>query len=103
LKITRDPEAKIEINNRLEEKQRLIAMETEARKKAAQMRINNLYKTSTGKINPETFYCIEEKLASREILSLEVNGIVITDSEVIVRIMQEWNELIAQHTTTVYR
>jgi hypothetical protein len=31
-------------------------METEAREKAAQMRISNFYKTGTGKMNPETFY-----------------------------------------------
>jgi hypothetical protein len=43
LKRTRDAQAKIEINNRLEEIQRTLAMETEAREKAAQMRISNFY------------------------------------------------------------
>ncbi len=47
-------------------------------------------------MNPETFYCIKEKHASREIPSLEVNGTVITDPEEIVRIMQDWYENTAQ-------
>ncbi len=100
LKRTRDPEAKIEINNRLEEIQRTLATETEAREKAAKMRINNFYKTGTGKMNPETFYCIKEKQPNREISSLEVDGAVITDSEEIIRVMQEWYETTAQYTTT---
>jgi hypothetical protein len=50
-------------------------------------------------MNPETFYCIKEKHASREIHSLEVGGRNITDSEEIVRTMQEWYEITAQHTT----
>jgi hypothetical protein len=74
-------------------------METEAREKAAQMRISNFYKTGTGKMNPETFYCIKEKHANREISSLEVNGTVVTDPEEIVRVMQEWYEDTAQLTT----
>jgi hypothetical protein len=99
LKNTRDPQAKIEVNNRLEDIQRTLAMKTEAREKAAQMRINNFYKTGTGKMNPETFYCIKEKHANKEISSLEVNGTVITDPEEIVRVMQEWYEDTAQLTT----
>jgi hypothetical protein len=74
LKNTRDPQEKIEVNNRLEEIQRTLAMETEAKEKAAQMRIKNCYRLETGKMNPETFYCIKEKHASREISSLEVDG-----------------------------
>ncbi len=74
-------------------------METEAREKAAQMRISNFYRSGTGKMNPENFYCIKEKHASREISSLEVNGAVITDLEEIVWVMQEWYETTAQHTT----
>ena len=99
LKRTRDPQAKIEVNNRLEEIQRTLAMETEAREKAAQMRISNFYRSGTGKMNPETFYCIKEKHASREIPSLEINGIVITDPEEIVRVMQDWYENTAQTST----
>ncbi len=87
------------MNNRLEDIQRTLAMETEAREKAAQMRISNFYKTGTGKMNPETFYCIKEKHANREISSLEVNGTVVTDPEEIVRVMQEWYEDTAQLTT----
>jgi putative component of toxin-antitoxin plasmid stabilization module len=41
MKRTRDSQAKIEINNRLEEIQRTLAMETEVRELAAQMRIKN--------------------------------------------------------------
>jgi hypothetical protein len=48
------------------------------------MRINNFYKTGTGKMNPETFYCIKEKQPNREISSLEVDGAVITDPEEII-------------------
>jgi hypothetical protein len=61
LKNIRDQQAKIEINNRLEEIQRTLAAETEVREKAAQMRINNFYRLGTGKMNPETFYFIKEK------------------------------------------
>jgi hypothetical protein len=50
-------------------------------------------------MNPETFYCIKEKHASREILSLEVNGIIITDPKEIVRIMQDWYENTTQTST----
>ncbi len=67
-------------------------METEAREKAAQMRISNFYRSGTGEMNPETIYFIKEKHASREIPSLEVNGIVITDPEEIARVMQDWYE-----------
>jgi hypothetical protein len=73
-------------------------METEAREKAAQMKINNFYRSGTGNKNPETFYCIKEKHASREISSLKVNVTVITDPEEIVRVMQEWYETTAQAT-----
>ena len=57
IKNTRDPIEKREINNRLEELQRSISSEIESREQAAQMRIKNFYKTGTGKMNPETFYC----------------------------------------------
>ena len=50
-------------------------------------------------MNPETFYCIKEKQASREIHSLTVDGRNITDPEEIVQIMQNWYEDTAQHTT----
>jgi len=72
-------------------------METESREQAAQMRIRNFYKTGTGKMNPETFYCIKEKQASREIHSLTVDGRNITDPEEIVQIMENWYEDTAQH------
>ncbi len=75
-------------------------METEAREKAAQMRTSNFYRSGTGKMNPETFYCIKEKHASREIPSLEVNGTIITDPEEIVRIMQDWYEYTSTPQTT---
>ncbi len=76
-----------------------MAIETEAREKAAQMKINNFYRSGTGNMNPETFYCIKEKHPRREISSLEVNGTVITDPEEIVCVMQEWYETTAQATT----
>jgi hypothetical protein len=63
------------------------------------MRIRNFYKTGTGKMNPETFYCIKEKQASREIHSLTVDGRNIKDPEEIVQIMQNWYEDTAQHAT----
>ncbi len=92
------PNRKREINNRLEEVQRSLSMETESREQVAQMRKRNFYKTGTGKMNPETFYCTKEKQASREIHSLTVDG-RITDPEEIVQIMQNWYEDTAQHTT----
>ncbi len=55
IKNTRDPIEKREMNNRLEEVQRSLSIETESREQAAQMRIRNFYKTGTGKMNPETF------------------------------------------------
>ncbi len=59
--------------------QRSLAMETEAREKGTQMRISNFYRNGTRKMNSETFYCIKEKHASREIHSLEINGRNTTD------------------------
>ncbi len=79
--------------------QRSLAMEMEARKKAAQMQISNFYRTGTWKINPETLYCIKEKHASREIHSLQVNGRNIIDPEETIWTTQEWYEITAQHTT----
>jgi hypothetical protein len=99
IKNTRDPIEKREINNRLEEVQRSLSMETESREQAAQMRIKNFYKTGTGKMNPETFYCIKEKQTSREIHSLTIDGRNITDPEEIVQIMQNWYEDTAQQST----
>jgi hypothetical protein len=63
------------------------------------MRKSNFYRSGMGKMNPETFYCIKEKHASREFISLEVNGIIITDLEEIVRIMQDWYENTTQTST----
>ena len=40
---------KTEVNNRLEDMQRSLAMETEARGKEAQMQISNFYRTGTKK------------------------------------------------------
>jgi hypothetical protein len=74
IKSTRDPIEKREINNRLEELQRSISSEIESREQAAQMRIKNFYKTGTGKMNPETFYCIKEKQTSSKIHSIMVDG-----------------------------
>jgi hypothetical protein len=42
---------------------------------------------------------IQEKHASREIPSLEINGTVITNPEEIVRVMQDWYENTAQTST----
>ena len=67
IKNSRNQQMKTEINNRLEDVQRSLAMETEAKEKAANMKISNFYKIGTGKMSPETFYCIKEKQASREI------------------------------------
>jgi exonuclease III len=99
IKAARNPIEKREINNRLEEVQRSLAMETESREKAAQMRISNFYKTGTGKMSPETFYCIKERHPNREIHSLTVDGRNITDPEEIVHTMQNWYENTAQHMT----
>ncbi len=63
------------------------------------MRIKNFYKAGTGKMNPETFYCIKEKQTSREIHSIMVDGRNITDPEEIVQTMQNWYEDTAQHLT----
>jgi hypothetical protein len=52
-----------------------------------------------GKMNPETFYCLKEKHASKENSSLKVNETVIPNPEDIVRTMQEWYGATAQHTT----
>ncbi len=99
LKQARTPQRKIEINNTIIDIQRTLSTEVEAKDKASQMRIGNFYKTRTGKMTPETFYCIKEKNPGRDILSLEHEGRIVTDPEEIINIMQEWYEETAQRDT----
>jgi hypothetical protein len=43
-------------------------MEMEAREKAAQMRINNFYRSDTGNINPETFTASKKNMQAEKSL-----------------------------------
>jgi hypothetical protein len=54
-----------------------------------------------GKMNPETFYYLQEKHVSRENSSVKVNGTVITNPEDIVWTVQEWYGATAQHNFTL--
>ena len=50
-----------------------------------QMRISNFYRSRIGKMTPETFFCVKDKHANKDIHTLEHEGRTITDSEEIVR------------------
>ena len=84
-------ESRIAINTSISDAQRKLANELEAKDKAAQLRINNFYKTNTGKMVPVTFNCIKEKRGSRDIHNLILdNDITLTDNEAITTEMQNW-------------
>jgi len=99
LKRTRQAQEKEDINQQIEDIQRRISNEIEAKDKASQMRISNFYKTNIGKMVPETFYCAKDKRAPRKIHTLENEGQVITDQEEIVQVMQQWYERTAERVT----
>jgi hypothetical protein len=72
-KNTRDPQAKIDVNNWWKKIQRFLTT--------------------------NTFCCLKENHVSRENSSVKVNVTVIANPEDIVRTMQEWYGATAQHTT----
>jgi hypothetical protein len=86
------PEAKQDIADRVTHLQHELSSALEARDTASTMRIRNFYKTATGKMVPETFYCIKEGNRSRAIHKLEQEGRTVTDPEEIITIMQQWYE-----------
>jgi hypothetical protein len=45
-----------------------LKMEAELKEKAKQTRIQNFYKSKTGKLNSMTFYAVKEKQGSRDII-----------------------------------
>jgi hypothetical protein len=99
LKRTRQAQEKDDINQQIEDIQRRIGNEIEAKDKASQMRISNFYKTNIGKMVPETFYCAKDKRAPRKIHTLDNEGQVITDQAEIVQVMQQWYKKTAERVT----
>jgi len=88
-----------EVTERIKELQREFKLDIEAKDKATQTRISNFHRSGIGKMTPETFYCVKEKHASKDIHELEHEGRTITDPEEIVRTMQQWYEDTAQAVT----
>jgi exonuclease III len=92
LKKETNVECKHNIAEQIETLQRQLTQNIEAKEQAAQMRIQNFYKTATGKMTPQSFFCIKERNASRKIVKLIMDEKEITDQEEITQIMQEWYE-----------
>jgi hypothetical protein len=90
------PEVKQDIADRITHLQHELSSVLEARDTASTMRIRNFYKTSTGKMVPETFHCIREGNRSRAIHKLEHEGGTVTDPEEIITTMQQWYEKTAE-------
>ncbi len=86
------PETKQDIADRITHLQHELSAQLEARDTASTMRIRNFYKTTTGKMVPETFHCIKEGNRSRAIHKLEYEGRTVTDPDEIITIMQQWYE-----------
>ena len=89
-KRTNTEESRIRINERIANIQVTLANELEMKEKAMQTRINNFYKTNTGKMVPTTFNCIKEKVKSKDIQDIMVGGRQINKNEDIVKEMQNW-------------
>ena len=87
---TNSEESRIRINERIANMQATLANELEMKEKAMQIRINNFYKTNTGKMVPTTFNCIKEKVKHKDIQDITVGGRQINKNEDIVREMQNW-------------
>ena len=87
---TNSEESRIRINERIANIQATLANELEMKEKAMQIRINNFYKTNTGKMVPTTFNCIKEKVKSKDIQDIMVGGRQINKNEDIVKEMQSW-------------
>jgi hypothetical protein len=90
------PEAKQDIADRVTHLQHELSSALEARDTASTKRIRNFYKTTTGKMVPETFHCIKEGNRSRAIHKLEHEGRTVMDPEEIITIMQQWYEKTAE-------
>jgi hypothetical protein len=90
------PETKQDLADRITHLQHELSAQLEARDTASTMRIRDFYKTTTGKMKPETFHCIKEGNRSRAIHKLEHEGRTVTDPEEIITIMQQWYEKTAE-------
>jgi hypothetical protein len=76
--------------------QQTLKTDIEAKDTASRMRISNFYKTGIGKMQPETFYCIENVNRSRDINLLRHEGALVTVPDQIVATMQAWYERTAE-------
>jgi hypothetical protein len=72
--------------------QQNLKMDMEAKDTASRLCIKNFYKTRIGKMQPETFHCVKDMKSNRDIHTLLVDGVLVTDPERIVSIMQAWYE-----------
>jgi hypothetical protein len=87
---------KQEITEQVNHLQHELSSELEAKDVASTLRIKNFYATNTGKMVPETFYCIKESKKNRTIHTLQHEGRLITDTTEIMDVMQKWYELTAE-------
>ncbi len=67
-----------------------LKMEAELKEKAKQTRIQNFYKSKTGKLNSMTFYAVKEKQGSRDIIFWHHGDREIIDPDEIIQVMQDW-------------
>jgi hypothetical protein len=87
---------KQEITEQINHLQHELSSELEAKDVASTLRIKNFYATNTGKMVPETFYCIKESKKNRTIHTLQHEGRLITDTTEITDVMQKWYERTAE-------
>jgi hypothetical protein len=87
---------KQEITEQITHLQHELSSELEAKDVASTLRIKNFYATNTGKMVPETFYCIKESKTNRTIHTLQHEGRLITDTTEITEVMQKWYERTAE-------
>ncbi len=87
---------KQEITEQITHLQHELSSELEAKDLASTLRIKNFYATNTGKMVPETFYCIKESKKNRTIHTLQHEGRLITDTTEITEVMQKWYERTAE-------
>jgi hypothetical protein len=73
-----------------------LSSELEAKDVASTLRIKNFYATKTGKMVPETFYCIKESKKNRTIHTLQHEGRLITDTTENTDVIQKWYERTAE-------
>ena len=99
LKETREQPVKEQLVAEIEQLQKELLNDIEAKEQASHTRIKNFYLSGNGTMAPQSFYIVKEKQGNRTIRSLEVNDEEITEPSEIIRVMQDWYEKTAQEET----